>query len=126
MAGNPNEASTSYLVFRSVDGTLLETSPRPGAWLALSLGMDLDPRGTDPLATATTQEVTCGQGEALGDEEPAAVHTRVARDGSLEIRWNTERSWAGSCRTLTLTFSLQGWEGVPATFLVSWGSAARR
>ena len=126
MAGNPNEASTSYLVFRSIDGSLLEPSPRPGAWLALSLGMDLDPRGTDPLATATTHEVTCGQGEALGDEEPAAVHTRVARDGTLEIRWNTERSWTGSCRRLTLTFSSQGWGGVPATFLVSWDSAARR
>jgi hypothetical protein len=43
----------------------------------------------------------------------------------LEVRWNTERSWADTCRTLTLTFSAQGWEA-PANFLVSWASAARR
>lgn len=120
VAGNRNEASTAYPVFGSMDGTLLEPSPRPGAWLTLSLGMDLDPRGTDPLATATTQEVTCGQGEALGDEEPAAVRSRVAHDGALQVRWSTERSWANMCRTITLTFSAQGWEGAPATFLVSW------
>ena len=125
LAGNGADAATSYLVFRSVTGSLVEPSPRPGSWLTLSLGMDLA-RGADPLAAATTQEVDCAQGDTVGSAEAAAVRTRVTHDGELDVRWDTVRSWAGTCRTLTLTFSPEGWDGVPVTFLVSWASAARR
>ena len=125
-AGNLAEASTSYLVFRSIDGTLLQPSPRPGAWLTLSLGMDLDPRGPDPLASATTEEVSCADGSAVGSSVPADVRTRVAHQGTLELRWRTERAWGGTCRSLTLMFAAPDWQGVPATFLVSWASAVRR
>jgi virginiamycin B lyase len=121
VAGNPAQASTSYLVFRSIEGTIFEPSPRAGAWLTLSLGMDLGARDPDPLAAATTQEVSCTDGDAIGGAQPAAVRTRITQDGELLLRWDTMRSWAGRCRTLTLTFSATGWQGVPATFLVSWG-----
>lgn len=123
VAGNDASESTSYLVFRWIDGTLLAPEPRPGAWLTLSLGMDLVRRGTDPLASATTRVVSCVDGSAQGSQETAKVHRRVGDDGSLAIRWNTDRAWANSCRTLTLAFSGEDWEGVTATFFVSWGSA---
>lgn len=126
VAGNRAEASTTYLVFRSLDGTLLEPSPRPGAWLTLSLGMDLAHRAGNPLAIATSQQVGCADGAAMGSVEPASVRTRVTHEGTLELRWDTSRTWAGTCRRLTLTFSANGWEGVPATFFVSWPLAARR
>ncbi len=115
-AGNTADASASYLVFSSADGTLLAGGDvRPGAWLTLSLGMDLTRHADDPLGGATTQVVDCGSGAPLGAHEPAVVRTRVGAHGSLELRWDTDRSWSG-CRTLTLSFSAAGWSGPEATF----------
>jgi virginiamycin B lyase len=125
-AGNTTSASTSYLVFTSVAGTTLEPSARPGAWLTLSLGMDLPRRAADPLAGSTTQVADCATGAALGPHEPALVRSRVGPHGTLELRWDTDRAWTG-CRTLWLSFSAAGWTGPEAAFgPVSFGASARR
>lgn len=126
VAGNTASASISYSVFASVAGTTLEPSARPGAWLTLSLGMDLPRRAADPLAGATTQVVDCATGAALTPHEPAVVRSRVGPHGTLELRWDTDRAWTG-CRTLWLSFSAEGWTGPEAAFgPVSFGASAER
>ena len=125
VAGNPTDAATHYLVFRWIGGNLVEPSPRPGAWLTLTLGMDLDPHGPEPLASAMAQQVSCADGSAIGAPTVEPVRTRVAHDGGFELRWRTDRAWGGTCRTLTLNFSAPDWDGAPATFLASFVSAAR-
>lgn len=117
-AGNTAAAVTHYLVFRSVEGTLFAGPTRPGAWLTLELGMDLADRTTNPLATAVSQHVACGDpSQALGAPEAAAMRWRVDPRGVAVLRWDTDRTWGGQCRMLTLTFAAPGWEGPSASFL---------
>jgi virginiamycin B lyase len=116
VAGNEADASVGYLVFASADGTLFDgTDVRPGGWVTLSLGMALPKHAPDPLAGATSQAVDCATGEAQGAHEPAVVRSRVAPTGSLELRWDTDRSASG-CRTLWLSFSAAGWAGPEGAF----------
>jgi hypothetical protein len=124
-AGNHADAATDYLVFHWIGGALVEPSPRPGSWLTLSLGMDLDPHAADPLASAVAQQVSCADGSPIGSPTVESLRTRIAHDGGLELRWRSDRAWAGSCRTLTLSFSSTDWDGASATFLLSFGSALR-
>jgi hypothetical protein len=72
------------------------------------------------------KQVDCVGGAALGSAEPASVRARATHDGTLALRWDTARRWAGTCRGLTLTFSANGWQGAQATFLVSWPLVAHR
>ena len=117
-AGNASAAATNYLVFRSVEGTLFAGAARPGGWLTLELGMDLVDRGASPLATAVSTQVACGDPrQALGTAEPAAIRWRVDPRGVAMLRWDTDRTWGGQCRTLTLSFAAPGWDGPSATFL---------
>ena len=51
----------------------------------------------------------------LGGHEAAVVRTRVGPHGTLELRWDTDRSWSG-CRTLWLSFAPDGWRGAEARF----------
>lgn len=122
-AGNETEGSTGYVVFSSIDGSMMGSAVRPGKRLKLVLGMDLDRHASDPLETATWHEVSCDDPtQALGDEQGADVETRVRRHGSLKLRWRTDRSWGGRCVALTLTFWPTGWTGAPATFVAEFTS----
>lgn len=116
VAGNPATVSTQYLVFRSVTGSVLTAGPqRAGSVLTLTLGMDLA-RRFDPIVTAQTQLVDCANGGPIGAPETADIRWRVANDGSLEIRWDTNKTWANRCRTLTVSFGAPGWSGPTASF----------
>jgi virginiamycin B lyase len=127
-AGNTASASSSYLAFTSVSGSALGGTARPGAGLTLSLGMDLLPKA-DPGIAATSTQVDCGTGAAIGAPELADLRDRVANRGSLELRWLTSRTWDGTCRALTVAFSADGWQGATATFgnvAFGGGAAAKR
>jgi virginiamycin B lyase len=115
-AGNTTDAAVPYLVFGSASGSVLGgTSTRAGEGLTLELGMDL-PAKAAPLARAVTTPVSCSTGEPAGPAEAADVRTRVTHLGELSLRWDTARTWAGQCRTLTLTFSADGWTSADAVF----------
>lgn len=109
-AGGPIPA---YLSFTSADGSALGPSPRAGAGLTLSLGMDLAPK-TDPGVVGTTTRVDCETGAVLGPPDPAALRERVTNHGALDLRWLTPRTWEGTCRTLTLGFAIEGWTAATA------------
>ncbi|MEX0983504.1 MAG: hypothetical protein WD096_00465 [Actinomycetota bacterium] len=113
-AGNAADASGSYLVFASAAGTLLDGA-HGGPWLTLSLGMDLPKGSADPLGTALMAPSDCGTGEPTSGWVPADVGTRVSPQGTLEVRWRTDRPWTG-CHSLALWFTAAGWEGPPAVF----------
>ena len=90
--------------------------------------MDLLPKA-DPGIAASSTQVDCGTGAAVGAPEPAELRDRVANRGSLELRWLTARTWDGTCRALTVAFSADGWQGANATFgTVAFGGgvAAKR
>jgi virginiamycin B lyase len=125
-AGNTASASGSYLEFTSVSGAALGGTGRSGAGLTLSLGMGLLPKA-DPGIAATSTQVDCGTGAAIGAPEPAELRDRVANRGSLELRWLTSRTWDGTCRALTVAFSATGWQGARATFgIVAFGGVAAK
>jgi hypothetical protein len=125
VAGNTAQDATTYVVFRSIGGTLIEGPGRAGGWLTLELGMDLDAHGVDPLVAAASQQVVCADPtNALGDPEVVDLRTRIGRGGVLVLRWDTDRAWAAQCRTLTLVFGPAGWSGAPATFVASFGAGA--
>jgi hypothetical protein len=114
-AGHTAEAEVSYLVFDDVQGSLVSSGPaRAGHKLKLSLGMGLPKKGPAPLATATAQPVDCVTGAPIGSPVEADLKVKVHRHGSLDVKWDTDRSWSG-CWTLTLGFAAEGWDG-PATF----------
>jgi hypothetical protein len=111
LAGHATSETTEYFVFRSVDGTVVGgKTARPGTGLTLTLEMGLPP-GTDPLATIETQHVNCADGAALEAPEAAVTRVRITHSGGLSIRWDTDRAWAGQCRTLTSSFGAAGWVG---------------
>jgi hypothetical protein len=121
-AGNTASAGTAYLAFTSVSGAALGGNARAGAGLTLSLGMALPPKA-DPGVVATSSQVDCASGAAIGAPEPVELRDRVANRGSLEMRWLTSRLWDGTCRTLTIAFAAEGWSGASATFgTVAFGS----
>jgi hypothetical protein len=114
-AGNAADASVEYLVFDEVDGSLLEDSPaRAGHKLQLSLGMGLAKHGPRPEVTAVATPVVCDTGATTGPAVAANVKVKVHPHGSLELKWDTDRSWGG-CWTLTLDLAQQGWDSA-ATF----------
>jgi hypothetical protein len=114
-AGNAADASVEYLVFDEVDGSLLEDSPaRAGHKLQLSLGMGLAKHGPRPEVAAVATPVDCDTGATTGAAVAANVKVKVHPHGSLELKWDTDRSWGG-CWTLTLDLAQQGWDSA-ATF----------
>jgi virginiamycin B lyase len=115
-AGNTASTSEHYLVFGSASGAALGGTHRAGGGgLDLSLGMGLTHKAV-PLAAVTSTQVDCEDRTVLQDAEPTDHRWRVTPKGALELRWLTDRAWSGQCRTLTLSFSVEGWSGVPATF----------
>lgn len=117
-ADNVTEASAPYLVFGSAWGSVLDDDPvKPGTRQWLVLRMDLGRRAPDPVAGATTQAVDCETGAPLGEPEPAEIRSRLGYWGHfLTVTWDTDGRWDGSCRTLTLSFSADGWTGADAAF----------
>jgi hypothetical protein len=115
--GNKTSVTSEYFVFRSVDGSVVSgRTARPGNALTLTLEMGLPP-GTDPLASIQTHQVSCADGSSLGPLEAAiTARARLTHGGGLSFRWDTDRSWAGQCRTLTISFDTDGSRGQTATF----------
>ena len=129
-AGNTSQASTGYLAFSSLSGSVAAGSERAGMWATLEAGMGStrlpkDVGGVLAAGYPLTQEVSCADTSvALGT--PIAADARpMTRLSDLVVRWRTERAWAGTCRTLTLRFGAPGWTGVDAVFLVRFSADAQ-
>lgn len=117
VAGNSADAAAPYIVFSSASGDLVAgVAQRAGSVLTLTLGMGLAAKALGPVAAARVQAVDCATGAPVGPGTTADLRERVTHFGGDEIRWTTDRTWGGQCRTLTLTFSPAEWAGPSATF----------
>jgi hypothetical protein len=120
-------------VFAGIGGSLgSSATQRAGFWtdLDLDLGPDLARDETQVVAAGYPQssEVSCADPSIeLSPLVPADSRVQV-KHGTLDIRWRTERSWAGTCRTLVLRFVAPGWTGVDAVFVARFSpeEAAKR
>jgi virginiamycin B lyase len=124
VAGNTASASTTYLAFTRVEGSIADGSSRAGQWATLELGLG----GRAPKHTAAvvapgfpvTRLVDCADpATSLGPESRADVQLSTRRD-LLVTKWRAPRDWAGTCRAITYRFVAPGWEGADATFLVAF------
>jgi virginiamycin B lyase len=124
VAGNTASAATSYLAFSSIDGSIPTGTQRAGLWATLELGLG-GPASRDASALVesgfpVSRQVDCTDPSVtIGAAAPADVRLATRQD-LLVTRWRTERSWAGTCRTITLRFAAAGWRGSDATFVVSF------
>jgi virginiamycin B lyase len=122
-SGNTATASTGYVVFSDLSGSLVSGGmERPGNWTTVALGM------ADSLATKDvslvvaagyplTQQVSCSDpSQTLGPAESANTMLQV-KQGGLTVRWRTDHSWVDTCRTLTFRFVASGWTGADAVFV---------
>ncbi|HVF07806.1 MAG TPA: hypothetical protein VNC60_04435 [Actinomycetota bacterium] len=124
VAGNTASASSAYLSFSSMGGTVPAGTQRAGLWATLELGLgEPMPRDASTLLASgfpLSRQVDCAdRSVTLGPSIPADVRLATRKD-LLVTRWRTERSWAGTCRAITLRFSAAGWRGSDATFVVSF------
>jgi len=122
-AGNTASASTTYLAFTRVEGSIAEGSARAGHWATLELGLGgRAPRhASDVVASGypVARQVDCADpATSLGPERPADVQLSTRRD-LLVTNWRAPRDWAGTCRAITFRFAAPGWEGADATFVVA-------
>ena len=54
-----------------------------------------------------TQRVDCGDpSRSIGPAQRANVDVNVSRDGRFHLIWKSEKSWAGTCRSLVLLFDV--------------------
>jgi virginiamycin B lyase len=123
-AGNTGSATTSYLTFSSIDGSIATGAQRAGFWATLELGLgERAPRNAaDLVATGfpVSRQVDCADHSVtLSAAAPADVRLNTRQD-LLVTRWRTERSWTGTCRAITFRFAATGWTGAGATFVVSF------
>jgi virginiamycin B lyase len=126
--GNTATASTGYIVFSDLGGSLATpTTRRAGFWETLDLGLGLT-RPADPMLFVApgyprTQQVSCADpSRVLGEPEPADVKLQL-KQGGLDVRWRTDRAWTGSCRAFVLRFTPEGWSGADAVFVARFGTA---
>lgn len=123
-AGNSASASTTYLAFTRVEGSIAEGSARAGHRATLELGLaGRAPRHASDIVASgypVTRQVDCADpATSLGPESPADVHLSTRRD-LLVTTWRAPREWAGTCHTITFRFSAPGWEGADAMFVVAF------
>ena len=124
VAGNTASASTTYLAFSSIDGSIAAGAQRAGLWATLELGLGARaPRDASNLVAAgfpVSRQVDCADSSvAMGASSAADVRVSTRQD-LLVTRWRTERAWAGTCRSITVRFQTAGWTGADATFVVSF------
>jgi virginiamycin B lyase len=126
--GNRATASTGYIVFSDVGGSLTTpTIQRAGFWETLDLGLGLT-RPADPQLFVApgyprSQQVSCADpSQVLGEPELADVKLQL-KQGGLDVRWRTDRAWTGSCRAFVLRFTPSGWSGTDAVFVARFGTA---
>ncbi len=124
VAGNTSSASTTYLAFTRVEGSIAEGSSRAGQWATLELGLG----GRAPKQAAAviasgfpvTRQVDCADpATSLGPESRADVQLSTRQD-LLVTKWRAPRDWEGTCRAITYRFVAPGWEGADATFVVAF------
>ena len=123
-AGNSASATTSYVAFSRTSGSIVAGTQRAGLWATLELGLGARaPRAPSALVAAgfpMSRQVDCADSSsALGPLAPADVRLSTRQD-LLVTRWRTDRSWAGTCRSITFRFVSHGWTGADATFVVSF------
>lgn len=123
-AGNTASASSTYLAFSSIGGSVPTGTQRAGLWATLELGLGgpLPRDGATLVASGfpVTRPAACAdRSVTLGPATPADVRLSTRND-RLVARWRTERSWVGTCRAITFRFSAAGWRGSDATFVVSF------
>jgi virginiamycin B lyase len=125
--GNAAGASTGYVSFLSVSGSLGGTATqRAGLWSTLELGLagirlPRDPAALVAAGFPVTRPVSCADPSiSLGPASAADARLQV-KQGGLSIRWRTDRAWTGTCRTLELRFVAAGWTGVDAVFQARFG-----
>ncbi len=126
--GNTATASTGYIVFSDIGGSLVTpTTRRAGFWETLDLGLGLT-RPADALLFVApgyprSRQVSCADpSQAIGEPEPADVKLQL-KQGGLDVRWRTDREWTGSCRAFVLRFTPAGWSGADAVFVARFGTA---
>jgi virginiamycin B lyase len=123
-AGNTAKATSSYIAFSRITGSVASGVQRAGLWATLELGLGA-PASRDVSALVApgfpvSQQVDCANSSiAIGAANAADVRL-AARQDLLVTRWRTERSWAGTCRALTFRFAASGWRGADATFVVAF------
>ncbi len=123
-AGNTATASSTYVAFSRIGGSVASGRQRAGSWATLELGLGARaPRNpfdvVAPGYPMSTQVDCADTSRAVGPATAAGVRLSTRQDVLL-TRWRTERSWAGTCRAITFRFVAAGWTGADATFAVSF------
>jgi virginiamycin B lyase len=123
-AGNTASASTSYLAFSSVDGSIAAGSHRSGTWATLELGLGARlPKNAAVLVAPgfpVSGRVDCAEPSVALDAPTEADVRLSTRQDRLVVRWRVDRAWRGTCRTITIRFAQPGWTGADATFAVAF------
>ena len=107
-AGNPIYKWTKYRVvypfagfFAPLAGGLNDLRAGDSAPLKFSLGADY---GLDVVTSATQQREDCASGQLLEPAAPASgTLTYNASQSRYLYDWTSDKSWAGTCRAVTLT-----------------------
>ena len=107
-AGNPVYKWTKYRVvypfsgfFAPLTGGLNDLRAGDSAPLKFSLGADY---GLDIVTSATQQQEDCASGAVRGSAGSAlGALTYNASQGRYLYDWSSDKSWAGTCRAVTLT-----------------------
>jgi hypothetical protein len=60
--------------------------------------------------------VDCATDESTGSDAAANVKATLLNNGRLQLQWQTEAGWAGTCRSLVVRFGFNGWSGADAMF----------
>jgi virginiamycin B lyase len=124
-AGNRASASAWYVAFAGAAGSIASGSQRAGQWATLELDLGTraprDPSEVVASGFPVSRQVDCADPSTTrGPDSPADARLST-RQTLLVTRWRTERSWSGTCRSITFRFVAPGWIGADATFVVAFG-----
>jgi streptogramin lyase len=122
-SGNTASLTHSYIVFESWTGKLalppawstLRAGPPAKVWFDLggNLGLDVFAPGSP-----SSEPIDCATGASLGAGTVANGGLKFS-GGRYAWTWSTDRSWAGTCRALTMDFAVG--DGVAIQLLVRFG-----
>jgi hypothetical protein len=134
VAGNPGTATSTYLVLGDPGGSMLPAPAWNDANAGSSLTASFDLGTFGAVSTQgrphhgrpsghhgghrhgvlsslftpgypMTQRVDCGDpSRSSGPAQRANVDVNVSSDGRFHLVWKSEKSWAGTCRALVLSF----------------------
>lgn len=118
VAGNTATATHGYVVFEDISGPITTQAVfKAGRVIPIILELGSRPRGRMfangyPLVRA----VDCATHEPTGSDAAANVKANLMNNGRLQLQWQTEPGWGGTCRSLVVRFGFNGWSGADAAF----------